>query len=136
RDPGHHVAQEHADEHVHDDDDHQHGDRDVRHRPDPRPSPAHGARMVKLPRLEVKARWCAPQAVAGRGATLNEGGRLMRGRLFGVAMVLLVAAALSGGRSPAAGQAKPGVKKLDLPHVTAPPESSAVGFKWMCEELT
>jgi tripartite ATP-independent transporter DctP family solute receptor len=62
----------------------------------------------------------------------------MRGRVFGVAavMVLLVAAALSGGRNPAAGQAKPGVKKLDLPHVTAPPESSAVGFKWMCEELT
>src|SRR5947199_5788787 len=61
----------------------------------------------------------------------------MRGRLFGaVAVVVLVAVALSGGRSPAAGQAKPTAKKLDFPHVTPPPESSAVAFKWMSEELT
>src|SRR5207244_9817926 len=74
---------------------------------------------------------------AGRGATLNVGGRLMRGRLFGaVAVVLLLAVVMSGGRSPASGQAKPGAKKLDFPHVTAPPESSAVAFKWMSEELT
>jgi len=63
----------------------------------------------------------------------------MRGRLLGaVAIVglLVAAAALSGSRSPAAGQAKPAVKKLDFAHVTAPPESSAVAFKWMAEELT
>src|SRR5713101_6711392 len=61
----------------------------------------------------------------------------MRGRLFvAVAVVLLVAIALLGGRSPAAGQAKPTAKKLDFPHVTPPPESSATAFKWMCEELT
>ena len=62
----------------------------------------------------------------------------MRGRLFGTAVValLLVAVALSGGQNPVSGQAKPGAKKLDFPHVTAPPESSAVGFKWMAEELT
>src|SRR5262245_60833676 len=61
----------------------------------------------------------------------------MRGRLFGaVAAVLLVAVALVGGRSPVSGQAKPGAKKLVFPHVTAPPESSAIGFKWMAEELT
>ena len=61
----------------------------------------------------------------------------MRGRLFGVtAMILLVAVALIGGRSPVSGQAKPGAKKLVFPHLTAPPESSAVGFKWMAEELT
>jgi tripartite ATP-independent transporter DctP family solute receptor len=62
----------------------------------------------------------------------------MRGRLFGAVAVvgLLAAAALSGGRSPAAGQAKSAVKKLDFAHVTAPPESSAVAFKWMTEELT
>src|SRR5881296_1072626 len=61
----------------------------------------------------------------------------MRGRLFGaVAVVLLVAVVMSGGQSPASGQAKPGAKKLDFPHVTPPPESSAVGFKWMAEELT
>src|SRR6058998_4444062 len=50
------VAEEYADEHVHDDDDHQHRDHDMRYRSDPRESPAHGARMVKLPRFEVKAR--------------------------------------------------------------------------------
>src|SRR5262245_42973742 len=61
----------------------------------------------------------------------------MRGRLFGaVAVILTVAVALVSGRSPASGQAKPGAKKLVFPHVTAPPESSAVGFKWMAEELT
>src|SRR5262245_6978720 len=60
----------------------------------------------------------------------------MRGRLVGAALVVLIGAvALVGGRSPASGQAKPGVKKLDFAHVTAPPESSAIGFKWMCEEL-
>ena len=31
---------------------------------------------------------------------------------------------------------KPAAKKLDFAHITAPPESSAVGFKWMAEELT
>src|SRR5438309_4767557 len=61
----------------------------------------------------------------------------MGGRLFGaVALVVLVAVAPSRGRSPAAGQAKPAVKKLDFPHVTPPPESSATAFKWMSEELT
>src|SRR5262245_10024614 len=67
----------------------------------------------------------------------EQGGLLMRGRLFAVVLaVVLVAVALVGGRSPADGQAKPGVKKLDLAHVTPPPESSGVVFKWMCEELT
>ena len=62
----------------------------------------------------------------------------MRGRVvFGaVTAVVMVAVALSGVRSPAVGQAKPGGKKLDLAHVTPPPESSGVVFKWMCEELT
>ena len=62
----------------------------------------------------------------------------MRGRLFFGAVVagVLVAIALAGGHSPAVGQAKPGAKKLDLAHVTPPPESSGVAFKWMCEELT
>jgi tripartite ATP-independent transporter DctP family solute receptor len=62
----------------------------------------------------------------------------MRGRLFGAAatVLLVVAVALPGGHRPASGQAKAGVKKLDFPHITAPPESSAVAFKWMSEELT
>jgi len=63
----------------------------------------------------------------------------MRGRLFGasvVAVLLVAAVVLSGRQSPASGQAKPPVKKLDFPHVTPPPESSATAFKWMCEELT
>ena len=61
----------------------------------------------------------------------------MRGRLFGaVAVVLLVARGALGRPQPRLGQAKPGAKKLDLAHVTAPPESSGVAFKWMAEELT
>jgi tripartite ATP-independent transporter DctP family solute receptor len=61
----------------------------------------------------------------------------MRGRRVGsVAAILLGAVVLLGGRDLASGQAKPGAKKLDFAHVTAPPESSAIGFKWMCEELT
>jgi len=61
----------------------------------------------------------------------------MRGRLLGTAVALLVVAiAMSGGPNPASGQAKPGAKKIDLAHITPPPESSAVAFKWMCEELT
>src|SRR5262249_55077939 len=62
----------------------------------------------------------------------------MRGRVvFGtVTAVVMVAVGLSGVQSPAVGQAKPGAKKLDLAHVTPPPESSGVVFKWMCEELT
>ena len=62
----------------------------------------------------------------------------MRGRLLfsATTAVVLMAVALSGGHTPAAGQAKPGAKKLDLAHVTPPPESSGVAFKWMCEELT
>src|SRR2546428_462182 len=34
------------------------------------------------------------------------------------------------------GKSKRGARTLDSPTVTAPPESSAVGFKWMSEELT
>src|SRR2546428_3024569 len=61
----------------------------------------------------------------------------MRGRLWGAgAVVLLGAVVLPGGRTPASGQAKPGAKKLDCRHVPATPESSAVAFKWMSEELT
>jgi tripartite ATP-independent transporter DctP family solute receptor len=62
----------------------------------------------------------------------------MRGRLLlgAITAVMLMAVALSGGGSPAVGQAKPTAKKLDLAHVTPPPESSGVAFKWMCEELT
>ena len=62
----------------------------------------------------------------------------MRGRLLfsATTAVVLMAVALSGSHTPAAGQAKPGAKKLDLAHVTPPPESSGVAFKWMCEELT
>ena len=51
----------------------------------------------------------------------------MRGRLLGTAVALLVVAiAMSGGPNPASGQAKPGAKKIDLAHITPPPESRAV----------
>ncbi len=50
--------------------------------------------------------------------------------------VLVVALALAGSTTPAGSQPKPNARKLDLVHILAPPESSAVGFKWMAEEIT
>ena len=37
---------------------------------------------------------------------------------------------------PAPGQAKPGARKLDLAHIIPPPESGAIGFKYLAEEGT
>jgi tripartite ATP-independent transporter DctP family solute receptor len=49
---------------------------------------------------------------------------------------LVVALAVTGTTTPAGSQPKPNARKLDLVHILAPPESSAVGFKWMAEEVT
>jgi hypothetical protein len=76
--------------------------------------------MVKLPRLAVKP---------------DERGRSCARRLLGGGDPDGGAVAISGG-PPGSGQAKPGAKKLDLAHITPPPESGAIGFKWMAEELT
>src|SRR5262245_51932687 len=103
--------------------------------------PRIGAADGKVATASKSRQRCAPPAGAGLGPRWprrdsQSGGRLMRGRLFCAAAVVALAVALAGGGSPAVGQAKPGAKKLDLAHVTPPPESSGVVFKWMCEELT
>jgi tripartite ATP-independent transporter DctP family solute receptor len=55
-----------------------------------------------------------------------------------VAWVAIVVALvlLAGGPRPAPGQTKPGARKLDLAHIIAPPESGALGFKYLAEEVT
>ncbi len=61
----------------------------------------------------------------------------MRGLLRISAVVTLVAvAAVAGTVTPAGSQAKPGAKKLDLAYLLGPPESGAVGLKFMAEEVT
>src|SRR5437016_11831561 len=50
----------------------------------------------------------------------------------GVALVVSLLAAGSG--TPVLAQAKP--QKLDFAYILAPPESGAVAFKWMAEEVT
>jgi len=61
----------------------------------------------------------------------------MRGLLRGLAVVALIAAAaLAGSASSVSSQAKPGAKKLDIAYLLAPPESGAVGLKFMAEEVT
>ena len=53
---------------------------------------------------------------------------------YAIAAVLVIAVALVS--VPVQSQPKPGAKKLDFAFILAPPESSAVGFKWMAEEVT
>ena len=61
----------------------------------------------------------------------------MRGLLRGLAVVTLIAAvAVAGGVPPARARPSRRAKKLDLAHLTAPPESGAIGLKWMAEEVT
>jgi tripartite ATP-independent transporter DctP family solute receptor len=43
---------------------------------------------------------------------------------------------VAGGPRPAPGQPKPGARKLDLAHIIAPPESGAIGFQYLAEEVT
>ena len=43
---------------------------------------------------------------------------------------------LAGSAGPGPSQAQTGPRKLDLAHITAPPESSAIGFKYMAEEVS
>src|SRR6266567_2818553 len=53
---------------------------------------------------------------------------------YAIAAVLVLAVAFIS--VPVQSQPKPGAKKLDFAFILAPPESSAVGFKWMAEEVT
>ncbi len=45
-----------------------------------------------------------------------------------------LAGIIASGRAPAFAQAQP--KKLVFAHITAEPESSAIAFNWMCQEIT
>lgn len=61
----------------------------------------------------------------------------MRGLLRCTAVVALVAAlAVAADVSPVSSQTKPAARKLDLAYLLAPPESGAVGLKFMAEEVT
>lgn len=59
--------------------------------------------------------------------------RLVQGGLIAAFVVSLLAA---GSGTPVFAQAKPAAKKLDFAYIIAPPESGAVAFKWMAEEVT
>ena len=61
---------------------------------------------------------------------------MLRFARYAIAAVLVVAVALTTSSMPVQSQPKPGAKKLDFAFILAPPESSAVGFKWMAEEVT
>ena len=59
--------------------------------------------------------------------------RLVQG---GVVAALVVSLLAAGSGTPVFAQAKPAAKKLDFAYILAPPESGAVAFKWMSEEVT
>src|SRR5262245_65122499 len=61
---------------------------------------------------------------------------MTRSRGYAVTLALLLGLVFAGSGRPALGQAPPAARKLDIAHIVPPPESSAVGFKWMAEELT
>ena len=61
----------------------------------------------------------------------------MRGLLRGVfAVSLAIAVAAAGHVTSVSSQTKPAPRKLDLAYLLAPPESGAVGLKFMAEEVT
>jgi len=59
---------------------------------------------------------------------------LFRLRVASVAVAVVVVM-LAGGR-PAPVHSQTGPRKLDLAHIIAPPESGAIGFKYLAEEVT
>ena len=61
----------------------------------------------------------------------------MRALFRGLTVATLVAAlAVAGSVTPVGSQAKPAAKKLDLAYLLSPPESGAVGLKYLAEEVT
>jgi TRAP-type transport system periplasmic protein len=61
----------------------------------------------------------------------------MRGLLRGFAAIaLLTAVAVASDVTSVSSQTKPGARKLDIAYLLAPPESGAVGLKFMAEEVT
>src|SRR5437762_10026941 len=59
---------------------------------------------------------------------------MVRVVLGGVVVAFVVSLVAAGSGTPVLAQAKP--QKLDFAYVLAPPESGAVAFKWMAEEVT
>ena len=53
-----------------------------------------------------------------------------------VCIAVVVALMMVAGSQPAPGQPKPGARKLDLAHIIPPPESGAIGFKYLADEVT
>jgi TRAP-type transport system periplasmic protein len=51
-----------------------------------------------------------------------------------IAVVVGLSILASG--EPAPGQSKPAARKLDLAHILPPPESGAIGFKYLADEVT
>jgi tripartite ATP-independent transporter DctP family solute receptor len=52
------------------------------------------------------------------------------------ATVLVLGLILAGPAAPPASQAQSGARKLDLAHIIQPPESGAIGFKYLADEVT
>jgi tripartite ATP-independent transporter DctP family solute receptor len=53
----------------------------------------------------------------------------------GVVAAVVVSLLAVGSATPVFAQAKPAAKKLDFAYILAPPESGAVAFKWMADEV-
>jgi len=55
---------------------------------------------------------------------------------YAAAAAVVLGLVLAGSAGPGPSQAQPAPRKLDLVHIIGPPESSAIGFKYMAEEAT
>jgi TRAP-type C4-dicarboxylate transport system substrate-binding protein len=55
---------------------------------------------------------------------------------FAALAALVLALSLAGSAGPTPTHAQSGPRKLDLAHIIAPPESGAIGFKYLAEEVT
>src|SRR5688500_3701001 len=97
------------------------------------------ARRTELTAANVAA---APNLVNARLTTADDHGNVAPQREASmsrvkrsVACIVAVAALMVlVGNQPAPGQSKPGARKLDLAHIIPPPESGAIGFKYLADE--
>src|SRR5947207_8701136 len=141
RDPGHHVAQEDADEHVDHGHDHQRRHHDVRRPADDAKEGGHdGADRTGSTRRASSARRRAANLTRPRGranVARRQEASMSRGQRSGAGVAVVVAMMLAGGSvKPAPSQAQSGAKKLDLAHIMPPPESGAIGYKYFADEVT
>src|SRR5439155_12447523 len=141
RDPGHHVAQEDADEHVDHGHDHQRRHHDVRRPADDAKEGGHdGADRTGSTRRASSARRRAANLTRPRGranVARRQEASMSRGQRSVAWVAVVVAMMLAGGSvKPAPSQAQSGAKKLDLAHIMPPPESGAIGYKYFADEVT